>query len=106
MITGINSAVSKNISFSQNMVAREEKKSRMSKYKDSFIRHARESAPVIMGATALWALMDKSMGKMPFMESLYRNSLTFFIPVTVASSGILACLENNKDEKNQLNGLF
>ena len=55
-------------------------------YMDSFIKNTKESAPMLLGLTALWSVLDYGTGKAPISKVLTNNILCFFAPVLLFSS--------------------
>ena len=64
-------------------------------YTDSFLKHSKETAPVLLGVTSLWATLDYGTRKIPITKAIKNNLLYFFFPVLILSSGILAGIDNN-----------
>lgn len=71
-------------------------------YADSFVKHSAQSAPMLLGLTALWSLIDNASHSISIKKAFKNNFVNFFIPVTAASSVILSVIENrnrNNTEK-------
>ncbi len=75
--------------------------STIKKYSDSFIKHSTESAPMLLGLTAIWSLLDSSGRNIPVKKSIMNNLTGFFLPVLVFSSAILSIIENRPTNKNK-----
>lgn len=69
-------------------------------YMDSFIKNTKESAPMLLGLTALWSVLDYGTGKAPISKVLTNNILCFFAPVLLFSSALMASIENKKTSKS------
>lgn len=69
-------------------------------YADSFCRHAKESTPMLLGLTALWAALDYGSTQVPIQKTIKNNLKGFFLPVLVASSALLATIEMKKTSKS------
>ncbi len=70
-------------------------------YLDSFIKNSKQSAPLLLGFTAILSAADCAAKKIPIMTSIKNNILGFFAPVLISSSAILSAVENKKNpEKN------
>lgn len=69
-------------------------------YMDSFIKNTKESAPMLLGLTALWSVLDYGTGKAPISKVLTNNILCFFAPVLIFSSALMAGIENKKTSKS------
>lgn len=70
------------------------------KYADCFIKHASESAPMLLGFTALWSALDYGKRNVPIQKSILNNLAFFFLPVLVASSAVSAGIETKKTSKS------
>lgn len=68
-------------------------------YTDSFIKHSKETAPVLLGVTSLWAALDYGSRKIPVTKAIKNNLLYFFFPLLILSSGVLAGIDNSKSNK-------
>ena len=66
-------------------------------YSDCFIKHSKESAPMLLGLTALWAALDYGTGKVSVSKSIKNNLKSFFLPVLLVSSAFLATVETQKN---------
>ena len=69
-------------------------------YVDSFVKHTKESAPMLLGLTALWSALDFGAGKGPMSKVMLNNLAFFFTPVLIVSSSIMAGIENKKTSKS------
>ncbi len=69
-------------------------------YMDSFIKNTKESAPMLLGITALWSVLDYGAGKAPISKTLANNLAFFFAPVLLLSSALIAGIENKKTSKS------
>ncbi len=69
-------------------------------YMDSFIKQTKESAPMLLGLTALWSVLDYGTGKAPISKVLANNLAFFFAPVLLFSSAMVAGIENKKTSKS------
>lgn len=65
-------------------------------YADSFVKHAAESTPMLLGLTGAWAFIDHAGRGLPLKKTLANNFNNFFLPVLIVSSAILAGLENKQ----------
>lgn len=68
-------------------------------YVDSFVKNAKETAPILLSLTGLWSLLDYGTGKISMAKSLRNNLAFFFIPVLTVSSALVAGIENKKPLK-------
>ena len=68
-------------------------------YVDSFVKHAKQSTPVLLLLTGAWTAIDKTSKNIPIKKSLLNNLTGFFAPVLIASSALLACIENKKNSE-------
>lgn len=66
-------------------------------YADCFVKHSKESAPMLLGFTALWAALDYGTEKISIQKSIKNNLKGFFLPVLVVSSAFLAAIEMKKN---------
>lgn len=64
---------------------------------DSFVKHSVESAPVLLGLSSLWALVESKTSKIPFKDTLKTNLIGFFVPTLLITSTILAVVENSNN---------
>lgn len=91
-------------SFSKNNKVKKEgnpiKDSRKNAYVDSFVKHTKESAPMLLGLTALWSALDFGAGKGSMSKIMLNNLAFFFTPVLIVSSSIMAGIENKKTSKS------
>jgi len=78
-----------------------DKINRVSPYVDSFISNAKQSTPMFLGVTALWAVFDKSSRKIPLKKAFMNNLKGFFVPVILISSALLSFVENKKPSKDK-----
>ena len=69
-------------------------------FADSFLKNAKETAPVLLALTGLWSLLDYGTGKISMAKSLRNNLAFFFIPVLTVSSALVAGIENKKTSKS------
>ncbi|MBE7704586.1 MAG: hypothetical protein E7Z90_02090 [Cyanobacteria bacterium SIG29] len=69
-------------------------------YMDSFVKNAKDTAPILLGLTALWSVLDYGNQKITMPQSLMKNLAFFFAPVLIVSSAIIAGIENKKPSKN------
>lgn len=69
-------------------------------YMDSFVRNSKETAPILLGLTALWSALDYGSGKVTMAKSLKNNIAYFFTPVWIVSSALTAGIENKKTSKS------
>lgn len=69
-------------------------------YMDSFIKNAKETAPILLALTGLWSLLDFGSGKVSMAKSLKNNLAYFFTPILVFSSAVVAIIENKKPSKS------
>lgn len=92
------------VNFSQNKVESTFnsviKNPEVKEYADSFCRHAKESTPMLLGLTALWAALDYGSTQVPIQKSIKNNLKGFFLPVLVVSSALLATIEMKKTSKS------
>ena len=77
------------------------KDNKVKPYFDSFIKHAKQSTPVLLILTGAWTAIDKGSKNIPIKKSLMNNFVGFFVPVLVASSALLAGIENKKTSENK-----
>lgn len=77
------------------------KENKVKPYFDSFIKHAKQSTPVLLILTGVWTAIDKGSKNISIKKSLMNNLVGFFIPVLVASSALLAGIENKKTSENK-----
>ena len=70
---------------------------------DSFVKHAKQSSPFLLGMTVFWTIIDKTTKQVPFKKSVVNNLTSFFAPVLICSSAILAGIEHRQsyDINNQ-----
>ncbi len=78
-----------------------DKVNHVSPYIDSFVSNAKQSTPMLLGVTALWALFDKSSRKIPLKKAFMNNLKGFFIPVILISSALLSFIENKKPSEDK-----
>lgn len=69
-------------------------------YVDSFIKHAKDSAPVLLLITGFLSVVDHSSKKMKLTKTFKNNLFGFFAPVSIVSSAVLSILENKKPSKS------
>lgn len=69
-------------------------------YADTFVKHAKESTPMLLGLTALWSAIDYGTRNISVQKSILQNLSGFFIPVLVASSALLTAIEMKKTSKS------
>ena len=68
-------------------------------YLDSFTRNCTESAPVLMGLTSLWTVLEMKEKNLPVQKAM-KNTLTkFFFPVLIITAGISAGIETKNNKK-------
>lgn len=65
-------------------------------YADSFLKHAKQSVPVLLGLTAVWTAADKYTRQIPLKKAFSHNMTGFFAPVLICSSALLSFVENKK----------
>lgn len=70
------------------------------KYADTFVKHTKESAPMLLGLTALWSAIDYGTRNISVNKSILKNLSSFFIPVLVGSSALLTAIEMKKTSKS------
>ncbi len=91
-------------SFSKNNKIKKEnnpaREARRNAYVDSFVKHTKESAPMLLGLTALWSALDFGAGKGSMSKIMINNLAFFFAPVLIVSSSIMAGIENKKTSKS------
>ena len=80
---------------------KQNKENRVGAYTDSFVKHAKKSTPVLLILTGVWTAIDKGSKNIPIKKSLVNNITDFFLPVLVASSALLAGIENKKTSENK-----
>lgn len=73
---------------------------RKNPYVDSFVKNAKETAPILLGLTALWSLLDYGTGKISMAKSVRNNIAFFFAPILIVSSALVAGIENKKTSKS------
>ncbi len=99
-VSNMRSSISFKKTNNQN-IKKEKNNSKLKKYSDSFIKHSTESAPMLLGLTAIWSLLDSSGRNIPVKKSIMNNLTGFFLPVLVFSSAILSIIENRQTNKNK-----
>lgn len=77
------------------------KESKSSPYFDSFVKHAKKSTPTLLILTGVWTAIDKTSRNIPIKKSLVNNFTGFFAPVLIASSALLAGIENKKSSEKK-----
>ena len=96
------------ISFSANVLEQSSQKlkpqnpvtNRKNPYMDSFVKNAKDTAPILLGLTALWSLLDYGTGKISMAKSVRNNIAFFFAPILIVSSALVAGIENKKTSKS------
>ena len=73
----------------------------ISNYADSFVKHAAESTPMLLGLTLLWSLIDNASRSIKVSTAIKNNFIGFFLPVNIASSLLLAIIENKKTKESK-----
>lgn len=68
-------------------------------YLDSFTRNCTESAPVLMGLTSLWTVLEMKEKNLPVQKAMKSTLTKFFFPVMIISSGIAAGIETKNKNK-------
>lgn len=95
------SMTNNSVSFSANKKENQTKTtSKLTPYVDSFVKHASDSAPVMVAVTGAWTAYDVVTKKSKLKTALANNVLGFLAPVLLASSAILAVVENKKTSKS------
>ena len=74
--------------------------SKKTQYADSFLKNAKETAPILLALTGLWSLLDFGSGKTTMAKSLKNNLTYFFAPILIFSSAIVSLIENKKPSKS------
>ena len=77
----------------------QQKKSKFKTYKDSFIRNAKESTPMLLGFTSIITLLEYGKNQVEIPKLLKKNLLQYFAPVLVVTSALCAIIENKKSKK-------
>lgn len=72
-----------------------QQKPKVCQYADSFVKHSAQSAPMLLALTGLWTVFDSSRS-IPLKKAAINNIKNFFLPVIIASSALLAVIENKK----------
>lgn len=72
-----------------------QQKPKLHQYTDSFVKHSVQSAPMLLALTGLWTVFDSSRS-IPLKKAAMNNMKNFFLPVIIASSALLAVIENKK----------
>ena len=80
----------------ENNPARE---ARRNAYVDSFVKHTKESAPMLLGLTALWSALDFGAGKGSMSKIMINNLAFFFAPVLIVEIFKLLKINTTKEEK-------
>ena len=68
--------------------------------KNPYVKNAKETAPILLGLTALWSLLDYGTGKISMAKSVRNNIAFFFAPILIVSSALVAGIENKKTSKS------
>jgi hypothetical protein len=77
----------------------QEPKSNFKNYTDSFVRNAKESAPMLLGFTSIITILDYGREKMEITKLLKKNLAKYFVPVLIGTSAICSIIENKKSKK-------
>lgn len=72
-----------------------QQKPKLYQYTDSFVKHSVQSAPMLLALTGLWTVLDTSRS-IPLKQAAMNNMKNFFLPVIIASSALLAVIDNKK----------
>ena len=91
------SQVNNKISFKKQYttdVKTEDKKILNKKYVDSFLKNAKESAPVFLALTSVITVLDYGKKQADIKKLLKKNLLKYFAPVLISSSMLCAYIEN------------
>ena len=99
-IVGVSVPIKKENRSKANTAVKSYKESNTYSYFDSFVKHAKKSTPTLLILTGIWTAIDKTSKNIPVKQSLKNNLTGFFAPVLVASSAILASIENKKSPEN------
>lgn len=99
-VSNITASVSFRKTNNQN-IKKGQNSSGLKQYTKSFFNHAKESTPMLLGLTAIWAVLDTPECKASIRKSVVNNITGFFLPVLICSSALLAIIENRKTEKNR-----
>ncbi len=75
-------------------------RSKIGDFTDSFVDNTIKSTPFMLALTTTWALIDKSVQKIPFKQAFTNNFKNFFIPVTLISSLFIAGISMTKYKNN------
>lgn len=75
-------------------VKAEDKKVLHKKYADSFLKNAKESAPVFLALTSVITVLDYGKKQADIKKLLKKNLLKYFAPVLIASSMLCSYIEN------------
>ena len=78
-----------------------DKQNKSKLYFDSFVKHAKKSTPTLLILTGVWTAIDKTSRNIPVKKSLMNNLTGFFAPVLIASSALLAGIENKKSSESK-----
>lgn len=84
----------------KNQIKTTVRKDYQKSYMDSFIRNSKETAPILLGLTGLWSLLDYGTGKISMGKAIKNNLAFFFAPVLIVSSSVMAGIENKKTSKS------
>lgn len=77
----------------------QEKQSNFKEYRDSFIRNAKESAPMLLGLTSIMTIIDYGKEQTEITKLLRRNLAKYFAPVLIGTSILCSIIENKKSKK-------
>ena len=97
---GISAPIKKENRPIANISVKRYKESNKHPYFDSFVKHAKKSTPTLLILTGIWTAIDKTSKNIPVKKSLKNNLTGFFAPVLIASSALLAAVENKKSSEN------
>lgn len=95
-IANVSAPIKKNNQFISSSSIKKQKEYKAKPYVDSFVKHAKQSTPVLLILTGAWIAIDKTSKNIPIKKSLVNNLTGFFAPVLIVSSALLACIENKK----------
>lgn len=89
------------MSFGKNIIAREEKKQKIMKKKDSYVtsfkKNMKLTLPLTVPASVVWIFLDSE--KKPWLKAISFVITKYLIGTTVISSLVLAILENEYKNK-------
>ena len=74
----------------------EDKKVLYKKYADSFVKNAKETAPMFLALTSVITVLDYGKKQVDMKKLLKKNLIKYFAPVLISSSLLCSYIENRK----------